>query len=57
MGIWLWAPVPGKDPCHRFHHLHDGVATMVRACRYMTRLNKFPNLPNCTLKRKRRQLV
>ena len=34
MNLWHWAPVPGKYPCHRFLHLYDEIATMVRACRY-----------------------
>ena len=34
MGLRLWAPVPGKYPCHRFLLLYDQMTTMVRACCY-----------------------
>ena len=32
MGLWRWAPVPGKYPFHRFLDLHGRRAT-VTACR------------------------
>ena len=31
----------GKYPCHRFLHLFDGAATMVRACRYKNNVCSF----------------
>ena len=35
MGLWSWAPVPGKHPCHRFLLLYDEITTMVRACHHI----------------------